>query len=54
MQYFLLIAAISITAFTACNNNSNSQAKTNNDGVQPKQEAPAMTETKTTAPVTIF
>jgi len=51
MKYFLLIAAISITAFTACNNNSNSQAKTNSDSVQPKQEAPAMTETKTTAPV---
>jgi hypothetical protein len=51
MKYFFLIAAISITVFTACNSNNNSQAKVESDSAQPKQEAPAMTETKTTAPV---
>jgi len=51
MKYFFLIAAISITVFTACNSNNNSQAKVESDSAQPKQEAPAMTVTKTTAPV---
>lgn len=51
MKYFLLIAAISITVFTACNSNNNSQAKVESDSAQPKQEAPAMTVTKSTAPV---
>jgi hypothetical protein len=50
MKYFLLIAAISITVLTACNNNSNSQAKTNSDSAQTKQETPAA-ETRTTSPV---
>ncbi|OQP66100.1 hypothetical protein A3860_39960 [Niastella vici] len=51
MNYFLLIAAISITVFTACNNNSNSGSKAGIDSAQPKLETPAMAEIKTTAPI---
>lgn len=51
MKYFFLIAAISITVFTACNNNSNSGSKEGSDSAQPKEDAPAMAEAKSTAPV---
>ena len=48
----IIFATLSFsTVFTACNSNNNSQAKVESDSAQPKQDTPAMTEIKTTAPV---
>ncbi|MBC9929028.1 DUF3347 domain-containing protein [Chitinophaga qingshengii] len=51
MKYLLLIIAIAVTIFTACNNSNNNSSKKGSDKTQAKQEAPTVAATKATTPV---
>lgn len=51
MKYLFLIAAVSITILTACNDSSNNQSNTDLDTAQAKQEAPVAAATNTATPV---
>lgn len=51
MKYFLLIAAISITIFTACNGGNNQSNAGSDTSSQAKEEAPPVPEAKTATPV---
>jgi uncharacterized protein (DUF885 family) len=47
VKYFLLIAAFSLTIFSACNNNNNKSSKSDDKNVDTKLDAPAVTNATT-------